>query len=259
MITVIKIGGNVIDDETALKVFCERFAAMPGLKVLVHGGGVAASRLQKSLGQEPRMVEGRRVTDSDALEAVTMAYAGWCNKHICALLQSAGCNAIGLSGCDASVITAKKRPPISLSDGSVQDYGFVGDVTPASVNAGILEKFIGLGLVPVLCAINHDGKGLLLNTNADTVAASVASALKAELVCCLELPGVLSDIADKGSVMKCISSDTFESMKKDGSIAGGMIPKISNCLRALREGASSARITGSESFGKAGAGTEVVL
>lgn len=239
-IKVVKVGGNVVDDEQALAAFCRSFAAMQGPKVLVHGGGAVASQIQTALGQTPVKIEGRRVTDADTLKVVTMVYSGWCNKHITALLQAEGCNAIGLSGCDASVIKAKRRAPRTLTDGvTVVDYGFVGDVTPQSVDSAALNGLLELGLTPVLCAINHDGQGQLLNTNADTVASSVASALGAQLVCCFEMDGVLADRNDPASVISRISSDDFEKMKADGTVADGMIPKLENALKALREGASA--------------------
>lgn len=250
MTRVFKIGGNVIEDGKLLDRFCRDFAAVEGPKVLVHGGGVMASRLQESLGQTPVKVEGRRVTDGDALKAVTMAYAGWCGKMLVSTLQKYGCNAIGLSGCDADVIKASRRAPRTLLDGvTVVDYGFVGDVTPASVNAGVLESFLEMGLVPVLNAINHDGYGQLLNTNADTVAGCVAAALKAELVLCFELDGVLADRNDPASVIPCIDSEAFARMKAEGTIADGMIPKIENALNTLTRGASSAMIKNASRLG----------
>lgn len=239
-IKVIKIGGNVVDDEQALEAFCRDFAALEGPKVLVHGGGAVANHIQEAMGQKPLKIEGRRVTDEETLKVVTMVYSGWCNKHIVALLQAAGCNAIGLSGCDGSVITARKRAPRTLSDGVTSvDYGYVGDVTPDSVNVPLLKSLADAGLTPVLCAINHDGKGQLLNTNADTVASSVAAALNSELVCCFELDGVLADRNDPTSVIPSISAEDFARMKADGTIADGMIPKIENALGALNGGASS--------------------
>ena len=239
-IKVVKIGGNVVDNEELLKAFCRDFATMEGPKVLVHGGGALASRLQSRLGPEPQMIEGRRVTDEDTLKLVTMVYSGWCNKHTVALLQAAGCNAIGLSGCDASVVTADKRPPRLLGDGkTIVDYGYVGDVTPASVNSGMLLKLIGLGLVPVLCAINHDGRGTLLNTNADTMASSISSALNAELLYCFEKNGVLYDKFDETSVIPLIGPGKFERLKAEGRIADGMIPKLENSFAALRSGTAA--------------------
>jgi len=243
MISVFKIGGAVIEDTAMMDRFCKDFASVDGPKVLVHGGGVMASELQKALGETPVKIEGRRVTDEAALKAVTFTYAGWCNKMIVAILQKYACNAIGLSGCDGNVITAKKRAPRTLSDGvTVVDYGFVGDVTKDSVNVGMLEKLIDSGLTPVLCAINHDGQGQLLNTNADTIAASVASALKARLVCCFELDGVLARKDDPESLFREVSEASFKSLVQEGIVEGGMIPKIENCIKALREGASEAVI-----------------
>ena len=259
MIKLVKIGGNVVDNEEALARFCLDFAALEGPKVLVHGGGAIASKVQKALGIEPLKIEGRRVTDAETLKVVTMVYSGWCNKHIVSLLQAAGCNAVGLSGCDGSVIKAVKRAPKTLMDGvTVVDYGFVGDVRPSSVNAAFLENLVENGCVPVLCAINHDGCGQLLNTNADTVASSVAAALGAELVCCFEMDGVMRDISDPSSVIPVIDSASFERMKADGSVSDGMIPKIENCLNALREGAGAAVIKNSAAL-LSGGGTAVTL
>ena len=259
MIKVIKIGGNVLDDEAVLKGFCRDFASLAGPKVLVHGGGKLASELQTSLGQTPVKIEGRRVTDADTLKVVTMTYAGWCNKQIVALLQAEGCNAIGLAGCDASVVTAEKRPPRTLSDGVTKvDYGFVGDVTPDSVNVPFLEMLLENGITPVLCAINHDGRGQLLNTNADTVAASVAAALKAELVCCFELDGVLMDKDDPSSIIPSMDSRMFATLKAEGRVDGGMLPKLDNCFLALRQGASGAMIKNVSRL-KDGLGTGIIL
>lgn len=259
MTQVFKIGGNVIEDSAMLDAFCRSFASVAGPKVLVHGGGVLASELQKSLGQIPVKIEGRRVTDADALKAVTMAYAGWCGKSLVANLQKYGCNAISMAGCDANVITAGKRAPRALMDGvTVVDYGFVGDVSAASVNSSVLESLLSIGLTPVLCAINHDGRGQLLNTNADTVAGSVAAALKARLVCCFELDGVLSDRNDPASVIPEISGGMFREMKAGGVIADGMIPKIENCLKALADGAASAVIKNAARI-QDDSGTKIVL
>ena len=242
MITVVKCGGQVLDDDLLLEAFCRDFAALEGPKVLVHGGGALAGRFQKALGMEPVKYEGRRVTDSDTLQVVTMVYAGWCNKRVVSLLQADGCNAVGLSGCDGAVITASKRPPIALSDGRVVDFGWVGDVTPASVNTGFLQLLLEKGLTPVLSAINHDGEGHLLNTNADTMAASVAAALGAALVTCFEQPGVLRDRNDAASVIPVIDKDTYTALKADGTVADGMIPKLDQAFDALAQGATQVRI-----------------
>ena len=239
MISVYKVGGNVVDDPAALERFCRDFAAVEGPKVLVHGGGVRASQVQKALGQEPVKVEGRRVTDAQTLEVVTMVYAGWCNKDIVARLQAEGCNAIGLAGCDGGVITARRRPPKTLSDGvTTVDYGFVGDVTPASVNRDFLLQLLSAGLVPVLSAINHNGAGQLLNTNADTVAAAICVALGAKLFYCFEKNGVLCDRNDDQSVIPVLDPQAYQRLKTEGRVADGMIPKIDNAFQALRDGAA---------------------
>lgn len=259
MIKVFKIGGGAIENDALRESFCRGFAAVEGPKILIHGGGVLASELQLRLGQTPVKIEGRRVTDEDALQAVTMVYAGWCSKMIVSSLQKYGCNAIGMAGCDGSVIRAEKRSPRTLMDGkTVVDYGFVGDVTPTSVNSELLINFTEMGLTPVLCAINHDGNGQLLNTNADTVACSVASAVKGELVCCFELEGVLRDINDPASVIASISASQFEEMKKTGTVSDGMVPKIENCLDALRQGAVGAVIKSAGRLADA-SGTRIVL
>lgn len=238
MIKVVKIGGNVVDNPTLLAEFCRNFAAIEGPKCLVHGGGVMASQIQKALGQEPVKIEGRRVTDEDTLKVVTMVYAGWCNKNIVALLQAEGCNALGLSGCDASVIKASKRAPKTLSDGvTVVDYGFVGDVKAESINCDFVLNLIGQGIVPVFSAINHDGQGHLLNTNADTIACAVATALHAELVYCFEKKGVLYDVNDEESVIPSMDYARYGALKAEGRVAEGMIPKLDNSFKALRDGA----------------------
>lgn len=255
MTDVYKIGGKVIDDPAALEKFCRDFAALQGPRILVHGGGVAASRMQQKLGIEPVMVEGRRITDEPTLKIVTMVYAGWCNRHICALLQANGCNAIGMAGCDASVIRADRRSPSAEGPCKGIDFGFVGDVTAGSVNVPMLEKLLALGLVPVLCPINHDGRGVLLNTNADTVAQSVASALKANLHCCFEHKGVLQD----GQPLKRIDSAGYENLRRQGIVCGGMISKIDNCLTALHNGVPAARILSYEDICDPNAGTAIEL
>lgn len=259
MTTLYKIGGNVIEDPVMLEEFCKKFSQVPGRKILVHGGGVMASKLQESLGQTPVKIEGRRVTDADALKAVTMAYAGWCNKNLVAILQKYGCNALGLAGCDANVITASKRAPRTLLDGKTTvDYGFVGDVTPESVNVKFIDSLLDAGITPVLCAINHDGGGQLLNTNADTVAASVAAATGSALVCCFELDGVRTQIDNPASLIKTLSKADFKSLVDSGQVTGGMIPKIENCLGALQNGACAARIQNALEIGT-DAGTEITL
>ena len=239
MISVYKVGGNVVDDPAALDRFCRQFAAVEGPKVIVHGGGVRASLVQKALGQEPVKIEGRRVTDAQTLEVVTMVYAGWCNKDIVARLQALGCDASGVSGCDGGVVTARRRPPRTLSDGVMTvDFGFVGDVTAASVRRDLVLRLLGAGLVPVFSAINHDGAGQLLNTNADTMAAAISVALGAKLFYCFEKNGVLCDRNDDNSVVPVLDPPTYQRLKAEGRVAEGMIPKLDNAFRALQDGAA---------------------
>ena len=266
MIRVVKIGGNIVDNPELLREFVRDFAAMPGMKILVHGGGVLASQMQKEMGLAPVMIEGRRVTDEDALKIVTMVYAGWCSKNITALLQAEGCNAIGLSGADGNAIKARKRPPVHIESlGKEIDYGYVGDVTGESVNAGFIYTLFERGIVPVFNAINHDGAGNLLNTNADTIASSVAIAManyryrspsevccrceecthcsddgrlthETELIYCFEKDGVLYDKDDDSSVISEITLSRFEELKKEGIVADGMIPKLTNAFKAIDSG-----------------------
>lgn len=270
MIKVIKIGGNVVDNPELLKKFARDFAEMPGMKILVHGGGVMASQMQKSMGMVPQMIEGRRVTDEDTLKVVTMVYAGWCNKNITALLQSERCNAIGLSGADGNAIKAAKRAPMKVmnqetGEGMMVDYGYVGDVTAESVNAKFLYSLLERGITPVLCAINHDGEGNLLNTNADTIASSVATAManyryrsprevcckcedcthcsddgrlthRVNLIYCFEKDGVLYDKNDDSSVIPEINEEYFAQLKAEGRVADGMIPKLTNAFKAISNG-----------------------
>lgn len=260
MIRIVKIGGNVVENEAALVSFCRSFTALEGPKILVHGGGVFASDIQRRLNQTPVMIEGRRVTDADTIKVVTMVYSGWCNKHITSLLQAQGCNAIGLSGCDGNAIMASRRAPVTLSDGeSVVDYGFVGDVSKESVNLKFVRSLLDSGLVPVFCAINHDGHGSLLNTNADTIASSLAAALEAELLYCFELDGVLTDRNKPETLLKRIDRDLFAALKAGGSISGGMLPKLENCFLALGQGALKVRILNSSALNDSGAGTTIEL
>ena len=266
MIKVVKIGGNVVDNPELLREFVRDFATMPGMKVLVHGGGVMASQMQKEMGMTPVMVEGRRVTDEETLRIVTMVYAGWCSKNITALLQAEGCNAIGLSGADGNAIKASKRPPVHVESlGTDVDYGYVGDVTAESVNAGFIYSLLERGIVPVFNAINHDGCGNLLNTNADTIASSVAVAMAnykyrtprevccrceecthcsddgrlthtTELIYCFEKDGVLYDKDDDSSVIPEIDKVRFAELKSEGIVADGMIPKLTNSFKAIDSG-----------------------
>jgi acetylglutamate kinase len=232
LLKVIKIGGNVIDNPDALEAFLESFAAVPGAKILVHGGGAIASRTLKRMGIEPIMIDGRRVTDAGTLQVVTAVYAGLINKTIVATLQKYGCNAIGLSGADGNVITSRKRPATPV------DYGFVGDID--KVNGSTFDALLSAGFTPVVCAINHDGHGTLLNTNADTIASGIAVAMSklydTQLIMCFEKDGVLMDKDDETSVIPVIDKPLFEELKATGKVNAGMLPKLKNAFDAIDAG-----------------------
>lgn len=231
---VFKIGGGIIDSDADLLEFVRLFSEVSGPKILVHGGGKGASEMMKNLGIVPRMINGRRITDAVTLDIVTMFYAGKTNKQLVAALQRFGVNALGLSGADGNVIQATTRPVRDV------DYGFVGDLSEASVDAGLIHQFLGMGLTPVFCAINHDGHGQLLNTNADTIAASVAKALSAKyavvLHFCFEKRGVLTDLSNDNSVIEKITLADYGELKERGTIADGMLPKLENAFDALQFG-----------------------
>ena len=231
---IFKIGGGIIDHESDLMDFVRLFSEISSPKILVHGGGKGASEMMKNLGIAPRMVNGRRITDAATLDIVTMFYAGKTNKQLVAALQSCGVNALGLSGADGNVIQATKRPVRDV------DYGFVGDLSEASVDANLIHQFLTLGLTPVFSPINHDGNGQLLNTNADTIAASVAKALSqqyaVELHYCFEKRGVLTDITDENSVIAKINLADYTELKESGIISDGMLPKLENAFDALQFG-----------------------
>lgn len=245
MLHIIKIGGNVLDNPPLLAHFVTEFAALPTPKILVHGGGVMATQLQNKLDIPTMMIEGRRVTDTETLRIVTMVYAGWANKNLVAMLQGAGCNAMGLAGCDANLICASRRPPMNIN-GKPTDFGFVGDVQAESVHAQQVMALLNLGVTPVFSAINHDGKGQLLNTNADTMAASIAKAMAAEtevkLTFCFEKPGVLLDSDDDDSVIPTLTPNSYQQLKTDGAVSAGMIPKLDNAFAAIAAGVKSVEI-----------------
>ena len=248
-VTVIKVGGAIVEDTERLTQLLDRFAALPGQKVLVHGGGRRATKVASALGIESKMVEGRRITDADMLEVVTMVYGGLVNKSIVAQLQSRGVNAIGLTGADMNVIHSHKRPK---KDGV--DYGFVGDVDKADGHR--LLTLIRGGLTPVMAPLTHDGMGHILNTNADTIAAETAKALAREgapttLVYCFEKAGVLAEPDDENSVIGTIDHDAFVRLVANGTIRGGMIPKITNALAAVDAGVDRIIITKAENIGTA--------
>lgn len=231
---IVKIGGNIINNEELLTSVLKDFADLEGLKILVHGGGKKATELANSIGLKPKMVNGRRVTDEANLEIVTMVYAGLLNKNITAQLQQNSCNAIGLSGADANCILAHKR---IIKD---VDYGFAGDID--AVDANNINVFLQNGMTPVFCAITHDKNGQLLNTNADTISSEVAIALSSlyevSLLYTFEKNGVLRSIDDDDSVIEHIDSNNYEALKLDGIIADGMLPKMHNCFNALSKGVS---------------------
>lgn len=233
-LSVIKIGGNVIENKVELSKFLQLFAGLDGLKILVHGGGKLATQLATKLGVESKMVGGRRITDAETLEVITMVYAGLTNKNIVAQLQANNCNAIGLSGADGNVIQAHKRPVKKI------DFGFVGDID--SVNSTMLTKLLDTGLTPVFCAMTHDGNGQLLNTNADTIASELAIGMselyETTLYYCFEKKGVLMDVADDDSVVEHIDLRTYQRLLKDNIIADGMLPKLENCFHALNKNVS---------------------
>ncbi|MDQ1152547.1 acetylglutamate kinase [Sphingobacterium zeae] len=234
VLNIIKIGGNIIDDEHQLDSFLEKFSALSGKKILVHGGGKIATRLANELGIEAQMIEGRRVTNDEMLRVVTMVYAGLTNKTIVAKLQNLKCDAVGLTGADGDVIKAIKRPVKDI------DYGFVGDLLHDSVNTLAIKKFLEAGFVPVFSAITHNGLGQLLNTNADTIASSLAVSLaslyETSLVYCFEKNGVLRDVTDENSVIPTIKSEEFEQLKESGVVHEGMIPKLQNAFNAINKG-----------------------
>ena len=231
---IVKIGGNVINDSDQLRSFLANFAQLEGFKILVHGGGKKATALANKLGLAPKMVNGRRITDKDNLEVVTMVYAGLINKNIVAQLQMNNCNAIGLSGADGNTIEAHKR---IIKD---VDYGFAGDID--AVNHSTVKLLLENKITPVFCAITHDKKGQLLNTNADTIASEVASNLSKDyqtiLIYCFEKDGVLKDVYDDNSVIENIDLKKYEELKRDHIISDGMLPKLENCFSALQHGVS---------------------
>lgn len=236
---IIKIGGHVVDDPAALAGFLDEFAAIEGKKMLIHGGGKIASAFGRRLGIEPVMIDGRRVTDAATIELVTMIYGGLVNKQLVAALQSRGCNALGLTGADGGVIRSKKRNPTPV------DYGFVGD--PVSVDTALLERLIEGGVVPVIAPLTMGEEFEILNTNADTMAQTVSQAVATgladryavDLVYTFELAGVLDQ---QKQLIPAINRASFEALKADGTVSGGMLPKLSNALAAVEAGVRSVSI-----------------
>lgn len=237
-VKIIKIGGNIIDNEIALQTFLEDFSKMKGFKVLVHGGGKLATKLADKMGVAVKMIDGRRITDKPTLDIITMVYAGKINKTIIAKLQALQTNAIGFTGADGNTIVAKKRPV------ETTDFGFVGDVL--KVNTKSLEILLENGITPVFCAITHNEKGQLLNTNADTVAAELAIGFAkdyhTELYYCFEKRGVLKNIDDVNSVIESINPKSYKTLLSAGIIADGMLPKLNNCFHAINNNVSKVHI-----------------
>jgi acetylglutamate kinase len=229
---VIKIGGNIIDDETKLSSFLQSFASVKGKKILVHGGGMLATKLADKMGVVQQMIDGRRITDAETLKIVTMVYAGYINKNIVAQLQSNNCNAIGLSGADGNLLQAHKRTHPTI------DYGFVGDIDV--VNVDLLQTLLDKDIAVVAAPITHDTKGTLLNTNADTIAQEIAVALcksySVELIYSFEKSGVLMDVADESSVIPQLNASYYAGLKEKQLIFAGMIPKLDNAFSALQKG-----------------------
>ena len=244
-LTVIKIGGNVIDDSEKLHQFLNAFADLKGNKILVHGGGKMATKLATEMHIEAKMVDGRRITDIETLRIVTMVYAGLISKNLVAQLQMLGCNALGLSGADGNLIKAKKRPIQKIkskTDDTFQevDFGFVGDLDENSIQTENLAKLIESDFIPVFSAITHDGESQLLNTNADTIASALAVAMskqyKTSLVYCFEKKGVLLDVNDENSIIPEINPSKYKDLKTRGIIADGMLPKLHNAFEAINSG-----------------------
>jgi acetylglutamate kinase len=231
-LSIIKIGGNIIEDDASLSSFLKLFSKVKGKKILVHGGGKRATAMASKLGIASKIIHGRRITDAETLEVITMVYGGLVNKNIVAKLQALKTNAIGLTGADINSIQSEKRPVNKI------DFGFVGDVKEVASNA--IDILINADFTPVFCAITHDGKGQLLNTNADTIASRVAVGMsyiyETSIYYCFELNGVLSNLKDKKSVVKNINSKTYKTLLEDGIIVDGMLPKLENCFNALKNG-----------------------
>lgn len=253
-ITIIKVGGKIVEERGTLLQLLDRFAAIEGNKVLIHGGGRSATKIAEKLGIESRMIDGRRVTDEETLKVVTMVYGGLVNKNIVAGLQARGVNALGLTGADCNIVHAHKRPVKEI------DWGFVGDVDEA--DGKMLAALIGQGIVPVVAPLTHDGQGNMLNINADTMAAETAKALApyfdVTLTYCFEHPGVMRDPEDATSLIPEIRTDGYLRLKEEGVVSGGMIPKIDNAFNALAGGVAKVIITRADAIdGKQG--THIML
>ncbi len=247
-LTLIKVGGKIVEEPDTLQALLRDFAAIEGRKLLVHGGGRSATKLAEQLGIPSRMVNGRRITDADTLRVVTMVYGGLVNKNIVAGLQALGVDALGMTGADLNILRSDKRPVKDV------DYGYVGDVKEA--RGDMLARLIADGVVPVLAPLTHDGHGQLLNTNADTIAGEAAKALApyfdVTLVYCFEKKGVLRDENDDESVIPQIDKSSFERLVSDGIVQGGMIPKLENAFSAISAGVKEVVITRADTLSAGG-------
>ncbi|MDA3930539.1 MAG: acetylglutamate kinase [Prolixibacteraceae bacterium] len=255
-LTIVKVGGKIVEEEASLKQLLKDFSSISGNKILVHGGGRSATAMAAKLGVETKMIEGRRITDQEMLNVVTMVYGGLVNKTIVAGLQGNGCNAVGFTGADMDIIRSIKRPVKDI------DYGFVGDVI--DVNIKELSIMMDQGISPVMAPLTHDGKGQLLNTNADTIASELAAALteryKVHLIYCFEKDGVLSNPNDDNSVIYELDTELYKQYKTDGTIGDGMIPKLENAFRALNNNVVEVLITNAANLTRPAAkGTVVKL
>lgn len=252
-LTVIKVGGKIVEEENTLKQLLHDFAQIEGHKILVHGGGRSATKIAERLGIQSNMVDGRRITDAATLEIVTMVYGGLVNKNIVAGLQSLGVNALGLTGADMDVIRSEKRPVKEI------DYGFVGDVK--TVKSDTLRWLIDKEIVPIMAPLTHDGNGNILNTNADTIAAETAQAMSAHydvtLVYCFEKKGVLMDENDDNSVIPELNKDLYKKYVEQGIITGGMLPKLDNAFGSIEKGVTQVVITQASEIGKP-SGTRII-
>ncbi len=231
---IIKIGGNVIDDENNLSAFLKDFASIEGKKILIHGGGKIATKIGEQLGIQSKYINGRRITDEATIDLVTMVYGGLVNKKLVAKLQSFNCNAIGLMGADANIIPGYKRPVKEI------DYGFAGDIESIEIGVNNLGLFLAAGLTPVVAPLSHDGKGQILNTNADTIASTIAVALSlfydVRLIYCFEKKGVLEDVHDDNSVINLIEKEKYQQLLQDKKLFEGILPKIDNAFAAIDNG-----------------------
>ena len=252
---VIKIGGALIEDAGLLNRLCRKFASMTSPFVIVHGGGTFAGQLSERLGIPRKMIDGRRVTDRETLEVTVMVYSGWINKTLVARLQALGVNACGLSGCDLNLVQAERR------EGRDIYWVYVGDVR--QVNMGALELLLQAGVIPVVAPITHDGKGVLLNSNADGIAAAVAETLgrcyDVELIYCFDKKGVLADVGNEDSVISCLTPSLYEEYKGNGVIHSGMIPKLDNAFKSVHNGVRVVRLIHPDDLDQPNAGTRIIL